>query len=63
MRTSQPDHPRSMRTALTAAQKALRRQIHETIQKVGDDYGRRHSFNTAIAAVMELLNASASSTT
>src|SRR5690606_786547 len=33
------------------------RQLHETIQKVGDDYGRRHSFNTAIAAVMELLNA------
>jgi leucyl-tRNA synthetase len=36
---------------------ALRRQLHETIQKVGDDYGRRHTFNTAIAAVMELLNA------
>jgi leucyl-tRNA synthetase len=34
----------------------LRRQLHETIQKVGDDYGRRHSFNTAIAALMELLN-------
>ena len=31
--------------------------MHETIQKVGDDYGRRHTFNTAIAAVMELLNA------
>jgi len=44
-------------TAATPAQKALRRQLHETIQKVGDDYGRRHSFNTAIAAVMELLNA------
>ncbi|KAA2286277.1 leucine--tRNA ligase [Arenimonas fontis] len=43
--------------ALTAEQKALRRQLHETIQKVGDDYGRRHTFNTAIAAVMELLNA------
>jgi leucyl-tRNA synthetase len=42
--------------ALTAAQKTLRRQLHETIQKVGDDYGRRHSFNTAIAALMELLN-------
>src|SRR5690606_22214493 len=41
----------------TPAQKTLRRQLHETIQKVGDDYGRRHSFNTAIAAVMELLNA------
>lgn len=41
---------------MDAAQKTLRRQLHETIQKVGDDYGRRHSFNTAIAAVMELLN-------
>ena len=37
--------------------KALRRQLHQTIQKVGDDYGRRQTFNTAIAAVMELLNA------
>ena len=43
-------------TALTAPQKTLRRHLHETIQKVGDDYGRRHSFNTAIAALMELLN-------
>ena len=42
--------------ALDAAQKTLRRQLHETIQKVSDDYGRRHSFNTAIAAVMEFLN-------
>lgn len=41
---------------LAPAQKTLRRQLHEAIQKVGDDYGRRHSFNTAIAAVMELLN-------
>lgn len=41
---------------LDAAQKTLRRQLHECIQKVGDDYGRRHSFNTAIAAVMELFN-------
>ena len=42
--------------ALTAAQKPQRRQLHEPNQKVGDDYGRRHSFNTAIAALMELLN-------
>ena len=34
----------------------MRRQLHEAIQKVGDDYGRRYSFNTAIAALMELLN-------
>ncbi|MCD7099419.1 leucine--tRNA ligase [Stenotrophomonas sp. MMGLT7] len=42
--------------ALDAGQKAIRRKIHETIGKVGDDYGRRYSFNTAIAAVMELSN-------
>jgi Leucyl-tRNA synthetase len=42
---------------LDAGQKVLRRQLHETIQKVSDDFGRRHSFNTAIAALMELLNA------
>ena len=32
--------------ALDAPRKALRRQLHETIQKVSDDYGRRHTFNT-----------------
>ncbi|WON74861.1 leucine--tRNA ligase [Nitrosospira sp. Is2] len=37
--------------------KALRFQLHQTIAKVGDDFGRRHTFNTAIAAVMELMNA------
>ncbi|MFT4249468.1 MAG: class I tRNA ligase family protein, partial [Pseudomonas sp.] len=42
---------------LDAGQKAIRRKTHETIGKVGDDYGRRYSFNTAIAAVMELSNA------
>lgn len=53
---SQPDHPAVDPRNLDAAQKTLRRQLHETIQKVGDDYARRHSFNTAIAACMELLN-------
>ncbi len=53
---AQPDHPEVDPAALDAAQKLLRRQLHETIHKVGDDYGRRHSFNTAIAALMELLN-------
>jgi leucyl-tRNA synthetase len=37
-------------------QKAARRKIHETIVKVNDDIGRRYTFNTAIAAVMELMN-------
>jgi leucyl-tRNA synthetase len=53
---AQPDHPEVDPARLDAAQKTLRRHLHETIQKVGDDYGRRHSFNTAIAALMELLN-------
>ncbi len=44
-------------TALNDGQKALRRQTHETIAKVGDDIGRRFTFNTAIASVMELINA------
>jgi leucyl-tRNA synthetase len=35
----------------------LRRKVHETVAKVGDDIGRRRMFNTAIAAVMELYNA------
>ena len=37
--------------------KDLRRQTHQTLTKVADDIGRRHTFNTAIAAVMELMNA------
>ncbi|MDE1958907.1 MAG: leucine--tRNA ligase [Xanthomonadaceae bacterium] len=45
------------RAALTPAQRGLRRQLHETIAKVSDDLDRRHAFNTAIAALMELLNA------
>ncbi|MCK9201315.1 MAG: leucine--tRNA ligase [Gallionella sp.] len=42
---------------LSAAAKALRFQLHQTIAKVDDDLGRRKTFNTAIAANMELLNA------
>ncbi len=41
---------------LTAEQKNIRRKLHETIAKVTDDIDRRHTFNTAIAAVMELIN-------
>ncbi|MGB9149611.1 MAG: class I tRNA ligase family protein, partial [Burkholderiales bacterium] len=36
--------------------KAVRFALHMTLQKVTDDYGRRQQFNTAIAAVMELMN-------
>ncbi len=43
--------------ALDATQRGLRRQVHLTLAKVGDDIGRRRTFNTAIAAIMELLNA------
>ncbi|MBV1871987.1 MAG: leucine--tRNA ligase [Gammaproteobacteria bacterium] len=41
---------------LNDAQQALHRKTHETIKKVSDDYSRRLTFNTAIAAVMELSN-------
>ena len=41
---------------LNPAQKELRNKIHSTIKKVSDDIGRRYTFNTAIAANMELLN-------
>ncbi len=42
--------------ALTPDQKNVRRVIHQTINKVNDDIGRRQTFNTAIAKVMELCN-------
>jgi leucyl-tRNA synthetase len=45
------------REALDGPQKALRRTAHQTLAKVADDIGRRRTFNTAVAAVMELLNA------
>jgi leucyl-tRNA synthetase len=41
---------------LNESQSAMRRKLHETINKVTDDMGRRHTFNTAIAANMELCN-------
>ncbi len=43
--------------ALTREQADLRRKVHETIAKASDDIGKRFTFNTAIAAVMELCNA------
>lgn len=43
-------------TQLNSAQKALRRHVHKAIAKVSDDMGRRQNFNTAIAAIMELMN-------
>jgi|TARA_B110000014_G_scaffold263618_1_gene261047 leucyl-tRNA synthetase len=41
---------------LNSDQKKLRRELHKTIAKVTDDIGRRNTFNTAIAAIMELIN-------
>ena len=41
---------------LDPEQRAVRRKIHETIAKASDDVGRRYTFNTAIAAVIEMLN-------
>lgn len=41
---------------LSIQHKNLNRKLHETIQKVTDDYARRLTFNTAIAAIMELFN-------
>jgi leucyl-tRNA synthetase len=45
------------KTVLSDEQKTLRRQVHDTLRKVSDDYSRRLTYNTAIAANMELLNA------
>ena len=42
--------------SLSDPQRELRRKTHETIRKASDDIGRRTTFNTAIAAVMELSN-------
>ena len=50
------DGTESLPDSLNGEQKNLRRKIHEIIAKVSDDYGRRQTFNTAVAAVMELCN-------
>ena len=54
--TSHGEAPALDPDALNDAQKDVRRKTHETIAKVSDDISRRLTFNTAIAAVMELLN-------
>ncbi len=41
---------------LTPQTKNLRFELHQTIEKITDDIQRRHSFNTAISSVMELMN-------
>ncbi len=53
----QPGDPSNLNNEqLTDTQKQFRYAIHSTLDKVGDDYGRRQTFNTAIAAVMGLVN-------
>jgi leucyl-tRNA synthetase len=54
---SQGAPPALDKSALSEEQRAMRRQSHQTLAKVTDDIGRRRTINTAIAAVMELLNA------
>lgn len=44
------------KATLTDQQKAVRRQLHLALKKANDDYGRRYTFNTVIAANMELVN-------
>lgn len=53
---NKPNNVTSVSVDLNEEQSALRRKLHETISKVTDDMGRRHTFNTAIAANMELAN-------
>jgi leucyl-tRNA synthetase len=48
--------PRYAKGELSKELKELRLKLHRAIEKVGDDYGRRLQFNTAIAAIRELLN-------
>jgi leucyl-tRNA synthetase len=43
-------------SSLNEEQKDMRQKTHQALKKVGDDFGRRHSFNTAIATMMELNN-------
>src|SRR6266513_610047 len=49
--------PALQASVLTGAQRELRRAAHQALAKATDDIGRRRNFNTAIAAIMELLNA------
>ncbi len=44
------------KSVLSDPQQDMRSKTQQTLQKMGDDIGRRHTFNTAIAAIMELMN-------
>jgi leucyl-tRNA synthetase len=51
-----PEIPKLDPTALTSAQSDLRRKTHQALHKATHDIGSRNTFNTVIAANMELLN-------
>jgi len=55
--SASPDRSRAATVPTTEPGRAFRRTIHETIQRVTDDIEREFHFNTAIAAIMELVNA------
>jgi len=54
--TKKYETPSLVLSSLNSDQKKLRQKTHQSLKKVGDDIGRRHAFNTAIAAMMELNN-------
>jgi len=54
--TKKHETPSLVLRSLNNDQKKLRQKTHQSLKKVGDDIGRRHAFNTAIAAMMELNN-------
>jgi len=51
-----PPAPAALESARSERETALRRKTHQTIHRVTEDLDRRLHFNTAIAAVMELVN-------
>ena len=51
------NHPIGKLNKLNKIQQEIRQKTHQTLAKITDDMARRHSFNTAIAALMELCNA------
>lgn len=51
------NHEKQDTEALNEDEKALRRQLHQTIAKVTDDLDGKFNFNTAISSIMELVNA------
>ena len=48
--------PGARASASSEREKALRRKVHQTILRVTEDLDRRLHFNTAVAALMELVN-------